>query len=467
MANYYGVFSYEGTVRGLICCSPDRKQALEVLRQTPGARMMVFSSANEMFTILQNRTVMNQHGRRIAYNRLNAPANMDKCDEQFCRIFVQAIQSGDHMRVWMMILCIPALLINSFNHPRIYNAHGENVLHIAARSGHHEMCVYILEAISSPRYIAWIQGGRTPMTYEISAKLLDLYLNSPDRLRFETPIHIAAQYGWTAVVRALISYPQCELKPNRLGLYPQDLICTRATSVRGTFETRRTIKALLQDNYFVPLIRTEADVDLPYIGEPFCRRSLPNLSPPPGNKLAPDRKIKAYAGPMSHRLAKIFCNLWQNPPRMAVLAWRTDRSAASSHAGLDLRFLCTTTSRLYDKSNVSQSPGYIVRAFRRRKLNIALERIGHFLARANNIPWKEYWDFLDAYCDLSAPDGLQLFEKYLARQFGQGELIAIGGNIRKLENLYAMHAISRVDIDERQYPYITRWKTYMDFIMNA
>uniref|UniRef100_A0A182W5U8 ANKLE2 third alpha/beta domain-containing protein n=1 Tax=Anopheles minimus TaxID=112268 RepID=A0A182W5U8_9DIPT len=372
-----------------------------------------------------------------------------------------------------MMLCIPTLLINGLNHPRVYTIRGENALHIAARYGYYEICIYILEAIGSPLYVAWYQGGETSTTHEVTAKLLELFLNSPERVRYETPLHLAAQYGWECVVRVLISYPQCELKPNRSGLYPKDLICTRAPTSRSTPEIRSAIAELVRKNYYVPLIRTESDLEVPYVGEPFTRQKPPSLRHLSTSVLAPVQQMKAFAGPMTYRQALLFAKLWQNPARMSVVACQGDDTDRPGPSRLDLRFLCPASSRVYDKSNVSQSPGHIVRAFRRLNMRNAMERIGCFLAKAQNVKWKEYWSFLDVYCDLSEPDGLRRFEEYLANQAtllfepSNNAQIAIGGNIRKIENLYAMHALTHVDIDEQQYPLLARWKKYMLFIMNT
>lgn len=45
-----------------------------------------------------------------------------------------------------------------------------------------------------------------------------------------------------------------------------------------------------------------------------------------------------------------------------------------------------------------------------------MERQGRSVARDLNIPWCEYWAFLDEFCDLSADDGLEKSENYFREQ---------------------------------------------------
>ena len=40
--------------------------------------------------------------------------------------------------------------------------------------------------------------------------------------------------------------------------------------------------------------------------------------------------------------------------------------------------------------------------------------INRQIARQKEVGWTEYWDFLDCFCDLSCPEGLQQLEHYLA-----------------------------------------------------
>lgn len=49
-----------------------------------------------------------------------------------------------------------------------------------------------------------------------------------------------------------------------------------------------------------------------------------------------------------------------------------------------------------------------------KDMDKGLERVGKYLANKYSVEWKEYWPFLDSFADISADEGLELFEKYLA-----------------------------------------------------
>lgn len=42
-----------------------------------------------------------------------------------------------------------------------------------------------------------------------------------------------------------------------------------------------------------------------------------------------------------------------------------------------------------------------------------IERMGRDVAKDLNIPWSEYWNFLDEFCDFSSDEGLEKLEAYL------------------------------------------------------
>lgn len=118
----------------------------------------------------------------------------------------------------------PRYLVSSGDMPTILKEGPRyNALHVAAMEGNTDMCRLILATIENPAFIEFLHGQRNASTDEVSAILLDLYLNMPDKCRSETPLHFAAKFGSVGVIEVLISYPQCKLTKNSDGHLPKDV----------------------------------------------------------------------------------------------------------------------------------------------------------------------------------------------------------------------------------------------------
>ena len=118
----------------------------------------------------------------------------------------------------------PRYLVSSGDTPTILKEGPRyNALHVCAMSNKAEMCKVILQIIEKPSFIELLHGQRNNATDEVSAILLDLYLNTPDKGRGETPLHFAAKFGALDMIKILISYPQCKMTKNSDGQYPKDV----------------------------------------------------------------------------------------------------------------------------------------------------------------------------------------------------------------------------------------------------
>lgn len=156
------------------------------------------------------------------------------------------------------------------------------------------MCELILNTISDVTFIKLLYGDEAHQNPDDRAKiLLDLYLNMPDKGLNETPLHFAVKYGAAECVEVLTSYPECDRNfKNKHGKTPRmvsfksifyknrmfylffQIICDRCDTP-VPIESKRKIARLLEDNYYVPVLRSEDNCIPPVIGEPFSPTSPP------------------------------------------------------------------------------------------------------------------------------------------------------------------------------------------------
>lgn len=109
----------------------------------------------------------------------------------------------------------PTILKESFRY---------NALHVAALAKNAEMCSLILETVGDPKFILLYHGRDDQRTAEeVSKIMLDLYLNTPEKGRGETALHLASKFGAVAVVETLTSYQQCQMNRNVEGMLPADV----------------------------------------------------------------------------------------------------------------------------------------------------------------------------------------------------------------------------------------------------
>ncbi|XP_050080144.1 ankyrin repeat and LEM domain-containing protein 2 homolog [Anopheles maculipalpis] len=341
---YYAIFIPNNTSNFAIkSFYNDKIEALAALKLHKDARMKAFSSSEEaVYFYLHgpSETAAAGVGGGAASGKasLSPGSPIPSADRKVPKspfvgpssqklvAFRKLIEANNIDEVRTMIQQNPRYLISSGDTPTILKEGPRyNALHITAIEGRSDICRLILQTIENPSYIELLHGQRTSSTEEVTAILLDLYLNTPDKCRNETPLHFAAKLGWVSVVRELIAFPQCLVKPNADGLYPREIICSRAKPVNNTPEVREAIGALLQENYFVPVLRTEDNSLPPIVGEPFSPTDLHKLREPM-DKLTARREIKAYAGPMDYEKAQRFCKRWKTPPRLRIVGGSQVRS---------------------------------------------------------------------------------------------------------------------------------------------
>ncbi|XP_066258044.1 ankyrin repeat and LEM domain-containing protein 2 isoform X3 [Euwallacea similis] len=298
--------------------------------------------------------------------------------------FRNKIETGNLNYVKEIIDLNPRYLVSSGDTPSILQEGARlNAIHVAAKIKNADICEYILQTVSNPEFIKKLYGDDSQRNAEQRCKmLLDLYLNTPNKGFNDTPLHIAAKWGADQVVEVLLAFPECDkTKRNKHNKLAEHVICERSDP-KTSAATKKKIQQLLSDSYYVPVLRTEDNTLPPSIGEPFLPTSPPVFNRDP---LSPRLEIHAYAGPMDKKGAENFRRVWKTPPRSLNL---------NSPDGKKVFSDSLSSLRLKDPEK-------------------GLERIGSQLANSYNTCWKEYWEFLDSFIDISSEEGLNLLENHL------------------------------------------------------
>ncbi|XP_038618329.1 ankyrin repeat and LEM domain-containing protein 2 [Tachyglossus aculeatus] len=294
----------------------------------------------------------------------------------------KAVEKGDEVNFSELIWSNPRYLIGSGDNPTVVQEGCRyNVMHVAAKENQPHICQLTLDILENPEFMRLMY----PDDDEIMLKkrilyIVDLYLNTPDKAGYDTPLHFACKFGNADVVNVLSSHPAIVKNPkNKYEKTPEDVICER--SKNKSVELKERIREYLKGHYYVPLLRAE-DNSSPVIGSPWSldqtEDSLhPAISRFGGSPKDPLLTVRAFAGPMSPSKAEDFHRRWKTPPR---------ERAGFFH---DVR-----------KSDPERG----------------VERVGRELAHELGFPWVEYWEFLGCFVDLSSQEGLRKLEEYLGQQ---------------------------------------------------
>ncbi|XP_068993058.1 ankyrin repeat and LEM domain-containing protein 2 isoform X2 [Neodiprion pinetum] len=381
-----------------------KTDALNIIKKYKKGRFKSFKTYNEaknfaehgneqFFTLTtESQSISNKRTGQVEEKSGNFKAPKQQETVQFRKF----IENGDLARVKQIVWENPRYLISSGDTPAILKEGSRyNALHIAVRVAcRADMCELILNTVGNPDFIKLLDGEDDYSNYLNRAQILvDLYLNTPDKGLNETPLHFAVKFGLKEVVQVLVSYPQCLKTPrNKYKQIPADIICSRKCQEDEVL--KREILSLLDELYYVPVIRSEDNTTQPLIGELFSPTSPLKLNTDP---ISPRVEVSAFAGPMSKNQAVEFRRKWKTPPRI--------RNTPTKKLNLS-----------FDDSYSQNSPASNT-IYRLQDTEKGLERVGRDLAKEYRVAWKEYWPFLNTFADLTSKEGLAKLEEFFQQKF--------------------------------------------------
>ncbi|XP_051978817.1 ankyrin repeat and LEM domain-containing protein 2 [Xyrauchen texanus] len=293
----------------------------------------------------------------------------------------KAVEKGDEMAFSDLVWSNPRYLIGSGDNPTVVQEGCRyNVMHVAAKENQPSIVQLLLDTLENPEFMRLMYpDDQESMLQKRIRYIVDLYLNTPDKAGFETPLHFACKFGCPEVVNILCSHPDIDKNcQNKYNQKPSELICERMKEKGKVQEVKQKINEYLEDRLYIPLLRATDNSSQPVIGAPWSPEPMENLSTRlPRSPKDPVMAVRAYAGPLSPSKADEFRRAWKTPPR---------ERADHFHSIL--------------KSDPDRGA----------------ERVGRDLARELGHPWAEYWDFLDNFVDLSSTEGLKMLEEYLSKK---------------------------------------------------
>ncbi|NWH63029.1 ANKL2 protein, partial [Geococcyx californianus] len=388
----------------------DKKEALQAVKMIKGSRFKAFSNREdaEKFakgicdyfpspsksSLCLSPVKMGSFNRGVFIYGLCSPdtetANKERANsyksprtQDLTAKLRKAVEKGDIAMFSELIWSNPRYLIGSGDNPTIVQEGCRyNVMHVAAKENQPGICQLLLDTLENPEFMRLMYpDDNDAMLKNRIQYIVDLYLNTPDKMGFDTPLHFACKFGNLDVVNVLTSHPAIVKNPrNKYDQTPAEVVCER--SKNKSAELKEKLREYLKGRYYVPLLRAEDNSSAPVIGAPWSPDQTDNspqrtLSKYSGSPKDPVLSLRAFAGPMSPSKAEEFRRLWKTPPR---------ERAGFFH-------------------NVRKSD-----------LDRGVERVGRELAHELGFPWVEYWEFLGCFVDLSSQEGLRKLEEYLSRQ---------------------------------------------------
>uniref|UniRef100_A0A8C1JIX6 Ankyrin repeat and LEM domain-containing protein 2 n=1 Tax=Cyprinus carpio TaxID=7962 RepID=A0A8C1JIX6_CYPCA len=383
----------------------DKKEALQAVKMMKGARFKAFSNREdaEKFAkgicdyypspsksapcvspvkpgLLFCKEIL-EDGIADTINREKANSFKSPRTQDLTAKLRKAVEKGDEMAFTELVWSNPRYLIGSGDNPTVVQEGCRyNVMHVAAKENQPGIAQILLDTLENPDFMRLMYpDDQESMLQKRIRYIVDLYLNTPDKAGFETPLHFACKFGCPGVVNILCSHPDIDKNcKNKYNQKPSEVVCERMKEKGKIQEVKQKINEYLEDRLYIPLLRATDNSSQPVIGAPWSPEPMENLSPRlPRSPKNPVMAVRAFAGPLSPSKADEFRRAWKTPPR----------------------------ERADHFHNILKSDP-----------DRGAERVGRDLAHELGHPWAEYWDFLDSFVDLQSSEGLKVLEEFLSKK---------------------------------------------------
>ena len=351
----------------------------------------------------------------------------------------EGINANDEELVKNLADLNPRYLMTPCDQPAIiHSGTRANALHIAAQGGKTRMTQVILELITEKNLMERMYPLDSPESISRRQEyLLDLYLNMPKKGDFDTPLHQASKWGHWQVVEILVQYSSCDVnRKNRDNLTPAEVVCSRTGNVDA--DIKRKILDLLADKVYIPIYRI-TDNSLPsWVGEPKENlfdspisspndKFAPLVSSSPNNNRLKVPKTPNFQSPMSPQQRRTM----DSP---LIILGKQGSSPIASPDSMRA-YMGPLSPNDADKVKQEWKKTCILR---RKDPEKGLEKQGRELAKKYQTSLCEFWPFLQAYCDITSNEGLELLEDFLENQ-------TLNNKVKENENLNMSDIASQLE----------------------
>jgi len=404
----------------------DRAELMKVLKVYKEARFKVFASEVEAveFATAQQASIQPKiistpvAGESCAFKSLK-PQEMVKLRK--------AIEAGNLEYINECVRTNPRYLMTPSDTPTILQEGSRyNALHTAAKHGKVEAGRLILDIVKGNLTQLMYPEEELGQNLSRRDRLIDLYLNMPEKGGGDTPLHLAAKFGHLNMVELLTSQPQVNTEMvNKFGERALDIVGSRAKVADK--EVEANIRKLIEGLLVIPIFK-EDNLGPSILGSPLpqsectassalSRRSsstdeIDNHSSPVRTPLR--SQSPAYRSPLTSAdspgspLVYSATKLNKTPLSTRRGASITDQVTSPVYlAALLGPVTKTEASDLYSQLRKSNSKQRLSDPLR------GLERQCREVANRAGAGWKEYWSFLDEYLDLASPQGLERLDALL------------------------------------------------------
>ncbi|XP_075131307.1 ankyrin repeat and LEM domain-containing protein 2 isoform X2 [Leptodactylus fuscus] len=320
----------------------DKKEALQIVKMLKGSRFKAFHSREDAEKFARgvcdyypspNKSSLSLSPGKVASGLLKdglSATDVESLNKEKANSFKsprtqdltaklrKAVEKGDLATFYELIWSNPRYLIGSGDNPTVVQEGCRyNVMHVAAKENQAGISQLLLDTMENPEFMKLMYPDDDEIMLQKRIRyIVDLYLNTPDKMGFDTPLHFACKFGNADVVNVLCSHPDVMKNPrNKYGQTPEEVICER--SKNKSSEVKEKIREYLKGHFYVPLLRAEDNSSFPVIGVPWSPEQPDILSQPRycGSPKDPLLAVRAFAGPMSPSKAEDFRRIWKTPPR--------------------------------------------------------------------------------------------------------------------------------------------------------